>query len=56
VDGARRTQQVPALQIEGSLERRGEGLYDKMNGIGAHEVVIEGPDHRRTWPTSRSST
>jgi UDPglucose--hexose-1-phosphate uridylyltransferase len=35
----------PALQIEGSLERRGEGLYDKMNGVGAHEVVIEGPDH-----------
>jgi UDPglucose--hexose-1-phosphate uridylyltransferase len=35
----------PALQIEGLLDRRGEGLYDKMNGIGAHEVVIEGPDH-----------
>jgi UDPglucose--hexose-1-phosphate uridylyltransferase len=35
----------PALQIEGSLDRRGEGLYDKMNGIGAHEVVIETPDH-----------
>jgi UDPglucose--hexose-1-phosphate uridylyltransferase len=34
----------PALQVEGQLERRGEGLYDKMNGIGAHEVVIEGPD------------
>jgi UDPglucose--hexose-1-phosphate uridylyltransferase len=35
----------PALQIEGSLDRRGEGLYDKMNGVGAHEVVIESPDH-----------
>ncbi len=35
----------PALQIEGALDRRGEGLYDKMNGVGAHEVVIEGPDH-----------
>ncbi len=35
----------PALQIEGTLDRRGEGLYDKMHGIGAHEVVIEGPDH-----------
>jgi len=34
----------PALEIEGSLDRRGEGLYDKMNGIGAHEVVIETPD------------
>ncbi|MBI1798489.1 MAG: galactose-1-phosphate uridylyltransferase [Candidatus Eisenbacteria bacterium] len=36
----------PALQIEGSLDRKGEGLYDKMNGVGAHEVVIETPDHR----------
>jgi UDPglucose--hexose-1-phosphate uridylyltransferase len=35
----------PALQIEGTMDRRGEGLYDKMNGIGAHEVVIEGPVH-----------
>lgn len=35
----------PALQIEGALDRRGEGLYDKMNGVGAHEVVIEGPNH-----------
>lgn len=37
----------PALQIEGGLDRRGEGLYDKMNGVGAHEVVIEGPEHDR---------
>jgi UDPglucose--hexose-1-phosphate uridylyltransferase len=35
----------PALQIEGGLDRRGEGLYDKMHGVGAHEVVIEGPGH-----------
>ena len=35
----------PALQIEGALDRRGEGLYDKMNGVGAHEVVIESPRH-----------
>jgi UDPglucose--hexose-1-phosphate uridylyltransferase len=33
----------PALEIEGSLDRRAEGLYDKMNGVGAHEVVIETP-------------
>src|SRR5262245_16922994 len=31
----------PALMIEGALDREGEGLYDKMNGIGAHEVIIE---------------
>jgi UDPglucose--hexose-1-phosphate uridylyltransferase len=35
----------PALRIEGDLGRRGEGLYDMMNGIGAHEVIIESPDH-----------
>src|SRR5262245_55120559 len=37
----------PALQIEGGLDRRGEGLYDKMNGVGAHEVVIETTDHTK---------
>lgn len=35
----------PALRVEGDLERRGHGLYDLMNGIGAHEVVIESPRH-----------
>ena len=35
----------PALQIEGDLNKRGEGIYDKMNGIGAHEVIIECPVH-----------
>ena len=36
----------PALRIEGDLDKRGEGLYDLMRGIGAHEVVIETPGHR----------
>src|SRR2546428_2594301 len=35
----------PALRIEGALDKRGEGLYDMMRGIGAHEVVIESPEH-----------
>lgn len=35
----------PALRVEGELDRAGEGIYDKMNGIGAHEVIIESPDH-----------
>jgi len=35
----------PALRIEGDLGRRGQGLYDLMNGVGAHEVVVESPDH-----------
>ncbi len=37
----------PALRIEGAAGRRGDGLYDLMNGIGAHEVIIETPDHDR---------
>ena len=38
----------PVLGIEGELNRQGEGMYDKMNGIGAHEVIIEGPEHDKT--------
>ncbi|MFH1313618.1 MAG: galactose-1-phosphate uridylyltransferase [Candidatus Eisenbacteria bacterium] len=38
----------PALQIEGDLNRQGEGIYDKMNGVGAHEVIIETPEHDLT--------
>lgn len=37
----------PALMIEGELERQAEGIYDRMNGIGAHEVIIETPDHHK---------
>ncbi len=37
--------QFAVLHIEGKLDKRGEGLYDMMNGIGAHEVVVESPDH-----------
>jgi UDPglucose--hexose-1-phosphate uridylyltransferase len=35
----------PALRVEGSLDRQGEGLYDHMNGIGAHEVIVESTNH-----------
>lgn len=37
----------PALMIEGDLDREGEGMYDRMNGVGAHEVIVETPDHGR---------
>jgi UDPglucose--hexose-1-phosphate uridylyltransferase len=39
----------PALQIEGGLDRRGQGLYDLSNGIGAHEVIIETPYHNKDF-------
>lgn len=35
----------PALRIEGELDKEGEGIFDKMNGIGAHEVIVETPEH-----------
>lgn len=37
---------TPFLRIEGDLERRGKGLYDLMNGIGAHEIIIETNQHK----------
>lgn len=38
----------PALRVEGELNREGIGVYDKMSGIGAHEVIIETPNHEET--------
>lgn len=35
----------PALRVEGELDRQAVGQYDRMNGVGAHEVVIETPEH-----------
>lgn len=40
----------PALRIEGELGRQGYGMYDKMNGIGAHEVIIETTEHQQELP------
>ncbi len=41
----------PALRVEGEIHREGEGVFDKMNGIGAHEVIIETPNHQDTLST-----
>ncbi|HOE64152.1 MAG TPA: DUF4921 family protein [Candidatus Sumerlaeota bacterium] len=35
----------PLLRIEGSPDRRGEGLFDHIAGIGAHEIIVETPEH-----------
>jgi len=43
----------PALEIEGDLNKRGEGIYDMMRGVGAHEVIIETPKH--LWTLSQLS-
>lgn len=41
----------PALGIEGSFSRSAEGMFDKVSGIGAHEVIIESPEHNATLAT-----
>ena len=42
----------PALRVEGQVDREGDGIYDRMNGVGAHEVIIETPDHGMTLATA----
>lgn len=38
----------PALAIEGGLQRKGVGIFDLASGVGAHEVVIESPNHTQS--------
>lgn len=38
----------PFFRIEGEFDRRPEGMYDVMEAIGAHEIVVESPDHHQT--------
>jgi UDPglucose--hexose-1-phosphate uridylyltransferase len=38
----------PLLTIEGQLERRAEGMYDSGSGTGAHEIVVESPEHEHS--------
>jgi UDPglucose--hexose-1-phosphate uridylyltransferase len=37
----------PLYRIEGDLGRRAEGMYDRMLPIGAHEVIVESPQHEK---------
>ena len=40
----------PLYRIEGEPSRRGDGLYDRMRSIGAHEVLVENSRHdRHLW-------
>jgi len=41
---------APLYRIEGEPTRRGDGLYDRMRSIGAHEVLVENSRHdRNLW-------
>lgn len=35
----------PLYRVEGDPNRRADGIYDRMQAVGADEVVIETPDH-----------
>lgn len=39
----------PILTIEGKIDRNAEGIYDRMDAIGANEIVIETPEHNNNW-------
>lgn len=40
----------PALSTEGELNKFGVGIFDRTNGIGTHEVIIETPKHSKEIP------
>ena len=35
----------PAPRIEGDTARGGVGMFTRMDGVGAHEVIVETPEH-----------
>lgn len=37
----------PFFRIEGEFDRRPEGMYDMMEAIGAHEIIVESPEHQQ---------
>lgn len=45
----------PILGVEGKLDRSAKGIYDRMNGVGAHEIVIESREHGLAWATMPQS-
>ncbi len=42
---------TPVFIIEKELDKRAEGLYDKMGNVGAHEIVVENRSHTKTLAT-----
>jgi UDPglucose--hexose-1-phosphate uridylyltransferase len=44
---------APLYHIEGEPSRRGDGIYDRMSSVGAHEVLVENVRHdRQLWAAS----
>src|ERR1700727_1436233 len=41
---------APLYHIEGDPDRHGDGIYDRMGSVGAHEVLVENPRlDRHLW-------
>src|SRR5262245_50189605 len=38
---------APILRVEGDHAQTSDGIYERLDGIGAHEIVIEDPADRR---------
>ena len=38
---------APTLRVEGDHTQNGDGFYERLDGVGAHEIVIEDPGERR---------
>lgn len=41
----------PAVEPAGAVGEHGEGLFERLDGAGIHEVIIENPDHGATLAT-----
>ena len=41
----------PALRHDGTFRCERDGLFERASGIGAHEVIVETPDHVKTLAT-----
>lgn len=37
---------APVFRVEGDADVHGDGFYDRMDAVGAHEVVVEDPGQR----------
>jgi UDPglucose--hexose-1-phosphate uridylyltransferase len=37
----------PLYRIEGEPGRQADGIYDRMRPVGAHEIIVETPEHNR---------
>jgi UDPglucose--hexose-1-phosphate uridylyltransferase len=39
---------APLFHVEGGLNRAPDGMFDRMNALGAHEIVVETNQHGKT--------